>query len=391
MTKCEKRIADFLMRHLIPIAFIIVTVLGVLVRIPLKDFLSPDAEGCLLPWYDEICVNGLSEQVGNYNFPYQLAIYLLTKLPFKPLYAYKLLSCLFDFLLAAACALVVYSCSGKRHFSLLTYCAVLLSPVVILNSAAWSQCDSIYVFFSVCGLYLLMKDKPLFAMCCFGLSLAFKLQAVFVFPGLVILYLMTRRFSALNFLAIPLAMVAISLPMLFVGRSLTELYKVYLWQTVTYPKMVMNYPSLYCLIGSDDYYLLSKPAILFAVTALGVLLFGIAYYRIKMTKENMVMLLFLSAFTCVLFLPAMHERYGYPCEILAWILAFLVPQTALLCIGMQLLTLRTYSFCLFNTPMNLTALAYANIAIYLLYAYILLKEMRRNPEQPGFAAGQRVP
>ena len=30
-----------------------------------------------------------------------------------------------------------------------------------------------------------------------------------------------------------------------------------------------------------------------------------------MTKENTVMLLFLCVFTCVLFLPAMHERYVY--------------------------------------------------------------------------------
>ena len=107
-----------------------------------------------------------------------------------------------------------------------------------------------------------------------------------------------------------------------------------------------------------------------------------------MTRENTVMLLFLSAFTCVLFLPAMHERYGYPYEILAWVLAFLIPQTALLCIGLQLLTLRTYSAYLFGTQINLTALTFGNLILYCLYVYLLLKQMKKNSDDTGIAPGK---
>lgn len=215
-------------------------------------------------------------------------------------------------------------------------------------------------------------------MFCFGLSLAFKLQAVFFFPALVLIYLLKKNFSVVKFLLIPLAVVIVSSPMLLAGRSILELLQVYIGQTVEYSEMAMNYPSFYCLLRANDYGMFSKPAILFAVTGLGALLFYVAYHRVDMTKENMVMLLFLSAFTCVLFLPAMHERYGYPYEILAWILVFLVPKTAPLCVGLQLLSLRTYSCYLFGTEINLTALALANLVIYLSYVFILLKEMRRE-------------
>ena len=390
MTKLEKRIIEYITRHLIPIAFIVVTIIGILIRIPLRHQVSYDASSCLLPWYEEIRNNGLGSQVGDYNFPYQLAIYLLAKLPLKPLYAYKLLSCGFDLLLAVVCALLVFDFTKKWSRTLLVYCTVLLSPVVILNSAAWAQCDSIFVFFSVCGLYLLLKDKPFFSMFCFGLSLAFKLQAVFFLPGLLIMYFMRKDFSIGNFLAIPLAMVVLSLPMVFTGRNLLEVVRIYVSQTNTYPHMTMNYPSLYCIFSANNYDVYSKVAILLTVTALGALFFWIVYHRIEMTRENTVMLLFLSAFTCVLFLPAMHERYGYPYEILAWVLAFLIPETVPLCIGLQLITLRTYSAYLFRTQINLTGLAFGNLAIYLLYVYILLKEMSKYRTglsgQPGHSS-----
>lgn len=376
MTKLEKRIVAYISSHLIPISFLVVTILGILVRIPLRDQISLDASSCLLPWYEEIRNNGLGSQVGNYNFPYQLAIFFMTKLPLKPLYAYKLLSCVFDLLLAVSCSALLFDITKSWSRTLLVYCAVLLSPVVVLNSAEWAQCDSIFVFFSVCGIYLLLKDRPFFAMVCFGLSLAFKLQAVFFFPGLAILYFMRKDFSILHFLAIPLAMILLSLPMVFIGRSLLELVQVYVGQAETYRYMSMNYPSLYCIVGVEQFAGYAKVAVYLTIAALGALFFYIAYHKIPMTKENAVMLLFLSAFTCVLFLPAMHERYGYPYEILAWVLSFLIPRTAPLCIGLQLLTLRTYSVFLFDTQVNLTALAFGNLVVYCLYVHLLLKQMR---------------
>ena len=44
----------------------------------------------------------------------------------------------------------------------------------------------------------------------------------------------------------------------------------------------------------------------------------------------------------------------------------------------MLLSMQTYSQFLFQTEINLTALGYANIAIYFLYLYILLREMKQE-------------
>ena len=177
---------------------------------------------------------------------------------------------------------------------------------------------------------------------------------------------------------IPLTMIVVSLPMVFWGRSLMELLKVYLEQTMTYTQIAMNYPSRFSLIRGASYEVFRDYAILLTITALGLLLVYLSCQKIEMTEKNTVILLFLSAFTCVLLLPAMHERYGYAYEILAWILVFLVPKTLPLCIGLQLLSMQTYSSFLFGTEINLTALGYANIAIYFLYLFILLREMKQE-------------
>ena len=145
--------------------------------------------------------------------------------------------------------------------------------------------------------------------------------------------------------------------------------------------MHINYPSLYSLLDYGPYEGFSEVAILITVTALGMLFYYIAHQSKHVghgDKLDIIIYLFLSAYTCVLFLPAMHERYGYSYEILAWILACLIPKTAPLCIGLQLMTLRTYSQFLFKSPINLTALGYMNIVIYFLYVWILLRELKQE-------------
>lgn len=378
ISSVEVSIIDYIQSHLQCIFLIFITIVGVAIRIPLRHHISGDAQYCLLPWYREILEFGIARQVGNYNLPYQFCIYLFTKLPIKPLYAYKALSCFFDFILAIVCGAIVYELTKKHTRGLMAYSCILISPVVILNSAAWAQCDSIFVAFAMLGIYMLLKDKVAIAMLSFGFSLAFKLQAVFFFPALIILYLL-KRYSVLHTLLIPLTLFAVSLPMTLSGRNLMEVVAIYVNQTHTYPNMVMNYPSFYSVLTANNYAMYSKMAILLTIAILGIQLFYIMYKRIEITKESMINLFFVTVYTCVLFLPSMHERYGYPYEILACILAIVKPKTILLCIGLNLITLRTYSAYLFGARVDLTLLAFLNIIIYCVYIYILLK----NPHTMG--------
>ena len=151
MPNVEKRILQWLEKHLLLLAFAAFSGIALLLRLMLIDFVSGDSTYFLLPWYEQIRQNGLNQQVGNYNFLYQLLIWVMTKLPVEPLHGYKILSVLFDYLLAlgAASVTVQLAKEDKLWKGVAVYAAVLLCPTVFLNSAAWAQCDSIFVFFAV--------------------------------------------------------------------------------------------------------------------------------------------------------------------------------------------------------------------------------------------------
>ena len=72
---------------------------------------------------------------------------------------------------------------------------------------------------------------------------------------------------------------------------------------------------------------------------------------------------------CVIFMPSMHERYGFLYEILALILAVLDAKLIIPAIVLELMSLMTYGAFLVNTEINLQILGWINIGIYLFYIY----------------------
>ena len=57
---------------------------------------------------------------------------------------------------------------------------------------------------------------------------------------------------------------------------------------------------------------------------------------------------FILAYTCVFFLPKMHERYGYLYEILAILIAFVDRKTIIPCVVLNMVSLITYSLYLYG-------------------------------------------
>ena len=116
MTGSERKFFDFIQKNIIFIFLGAVTVCGTLLRAFGMDFQSDDFNSFLNPWWSQIQyggINGLAKQVGNYNIPYQIITYILTLLPFSALHSYKLLSIIFDFVLAVSAAMLVYSSYNK--------------------------------------------------------------------------------------------------------------------------------------------------------------------------------------------------------------------------------------------------------------------------------------
>jgi Gpi18-like mannosyltransferase len=378
----EKRILQWMEKHLMLLAFAAFSGIGLLLRLYLIDFVSGDSTYFLLPWYEQIRQNGLSQQVGNYNFLYQLLIWVMTKLPVEPLHGYKILSVVFDYLLALAAAAVTVRLvkEDKLWKGVAAYAAVLLCPTVFLNSAAWAQCDSIFVFFAVAAVACLLRELYRPAMILLGFAFSFKLQAVFLLPLMLFVYFRKQKFSLLSFLWIPGVMCITSLPAVLFGRNVLEIFAVYAGQSETYPYLAMNYPSVWMLLAqplnSQHYALLKSPAILFTVCVLAILMLVWIRKKLQPYGRNLLYMAFLLCYSCVLFLPAMHERYGYLYEILAIAIACVSPGTVPLCAGLLGVSMCTYGAYLFKIEtIPMVWLTVINLAVYLFYVVTLNRSM----------------
>jgi len=394
MNAYEKKLLEKTDKNLPVLVLILVTVIGLAIRLTLLDIVSNDADIFLLSWYDIIKSNGLYTQVGDYNLLYQFLIWIMTKLPLKPLYAYKTLSCFGNLLLAGSAALLVHRISkeNKARNAVWAYTAIWLYPTVFINSAAWAQCDSLYTAFALLGLYFLDKEQHNRAIIALGISFAFKLQAVFILPVYLFCYYRRRQFSIFRFGLVPVTMIAVTLPLLFWGRNLLDTFFLYFNQTRTWPGMSHNYPSFWnilCLPDNIEQYVSMRfGVLLFTICVLAVLMLVWIQQNRKTTGTDLLLLAFILAYSCVLFLPAMHERYGYLYEMCAILIAVLIPQTIPLCVGLLVISLHIYGYYLFDVPVDHIFLTFVNIGVYLAYVAVIFankKPAAAAPELNGRA------
>jgi Gpi18-like mannosyltransferase len=144
-------------------------------------------EGFLLLWYDKLAAGGfaaLREPFSDYTPPYLYLLFFVTKTAgFLPkIVGIKLLSILFDFLNTFWIYKILRIKFPKGAAPWIGASVFLVLPTVILNSAYWGQCDSIYAFFLLACIFFLMKEQSLLAMTALGISFAIKAQAFFFAP-----------------------------------------------------------------------------------------------------------------------------------------------------------------------------------------------------------------
>ena len=386
MTNLEKKLWDFVVKHKLAMLVIISTVFSLVLRFPMRNFISGDMRESLIPWYDSIKGMGgfkaLSTQVGDYNIPYQTLIALMTYLPLTHVHAYKLLSTLFDFALGAAVAGCVYEITKNGMKSAFAYIATVNLPIVILDSAIWGQCDSIYTFFLVLTLWLLLRKKATAAFISYGFAFAFKLQAIFFLPFLIFYYVWSRRISLWRFFLIPFPLIALSLGGLLQGRSVTDLYTVYFNQTNEITRLSANYPSFWNMLFQDgvtSHYAEMKPYCILAVVILLACIMVWLVRKQHMDAGTQLLTAALMMYACVLFLPAMHERYDFP--VLLFILAacFIFPKVIPTALALLIIDLQTYGYFLFQKePVRLDVLAIPNLLGFVYLTYITAKQVRAS-------------
>lgn len=291
------------------------------------DFLRPWAA-----WYHAHGgLQALGRNVGNYNVPYLVFLALFSYWDVPVLYLIKLLSAVFDLVLAVALSRIVILLTDSEKRGAAVFLIALALPTVFINGSIWGQCDSIYVSLALLGLYFTLDRKPCAGMICLGFSFAFKLQAIFLIP----VFFACMLCGKLKLRHLPLFPAAYALavsPAVLAGKPASDAFLFYI-KTASTVGDGLNYnsPSMYSL---KCFWQVSYPenaARLGVFYALILCVFFALVFLLRRKKIDDRSILFAALLlTCgiPLFLPHMHDRYFFFCDVLTLAVAFVVPWTA---------------------------------------------------------------
>lgn len=397
--------------RLFELVLILALAISAIIRIMLAPYtdISPDYDTYYKMWvetYREVGIwKGLSMTIGDYYVPFNILYAICSLLPCEPWAPLAFASCLCEYVGAMFMykimkhLLVNNGCEERNAVKIASVTAVglLFIPTVIFNGALWKQCDAMYTCFIIIAIYYMIKDKYTTSFIFLGIAFAFKLQAIFVIPAFLIIYMVKKRFTIFQFCWIPAIFLLFGIPAVLAKRGLRATYFMYFMQTQETQSegygMVSYLPNLYNF-GFDDYdYMLNSVAVLM----IGVIFMFAALFMVWANKryvsgvgcdaaaadvkvssvkargadllcgENILYLAIWSAFTCCMFLPGMHERYDYMVIFMLTGYAFALRQKLIPCaIAINVISLITYGHILFKIETIPTyALAIPYLLIYL--------------------------
>ncbi len=366
--------------------------LGIAVRLPLFDFISGDYYHFLSHWMEECRAAGGIGYLGitpsakgastiNYGCMYQYVIVLLYYIPGNDLHLIKIVSVIFDVI----CAITVFRIAlhvteGNVQKSVMAFGAVMLLPTVVLNSAAWAQCDSIYTAFALLSVLHVLKGNNNRVFIYLALGYTFKQQVIFIVPFLIIMWL-KGKVKARYIFWMPIVIILTMIPAMIVGRSFFELLSIYGKQVSTYSMLTMNYPSIFAVVNPDLNIETRKMIIASATVAAIAVLGFIAYYvrnkKFKVTPIFMITLAIFTSMAALYSLPVMHERYGYLPEVLAVVYAITGFKRLSSLVMMQFVSIVTYSKFLFGTAVyEMWLMSLINLAVILFIGFDLYTQMK---------------
>lgn len=299
--------------------FAAILLLALLVRWPFLSHVTLDYQNFLSLWVEHFRQHGgfaaLKDPVGNYNVPYLYLLAFLSYLPIPDLYGIKLFSILFDVLLAYGGYRLVRTLTHNDTAPIAAFAALLLLPTVVLNGACWGQCDSIWAALCVLALTCALEDKPWQSAALLGLAFSFKLQAIFLIPLWLPLWL-CGKVKFRHLWAFPAAFLAAITPALLLGKPLKDILGVYLGQTsdsVSWGILNFNSPSVFSLApyGTEFPPFASKLALLLAFLFMGAVLALLLLHRAQITPAAWLLAAAALTLGIPYFLPYMHERYFY--------------------------------------------------------------------------------
>jgi Gpi18-like mannosyltransferase len=236
--------------------------------------------------------------------------------------------------LAASAVLVyfiVYHLTRQVWRSAIAAGGLFILPTVILNAFVWGQADLFYSVFVLAAVLMSLKNRPYLTVLAFACSIAVKLQGIFLAPFILFL-IFDRQIPWRALLLLPFPYLAAITPPVLLGRPFSEMIGVYFGQASFYHRLSMNAVNLYypLQVAVD----LKAPALAGAVYKIGSIIgllgssaVGLAISLSAMGREKISadLKLKLATFTLTVMpfvLPKMHDRYFFPAELCAYVLAW---------------------------------------------------------------------
>ncbi len=355
-------------------SFLIITAAALALRLYIFNAISSDYTKFLSPWLEEMRllpgVEPITTPIGDYNMPYLYYLFFISRSNIYDLYMIKILSVVFDFVLALGSAKLT-SLFVKNEFAhLLAFFGALFAPTLFLNSAYWGQCDGIYTALSVVALYFALSKRPKASVVFFALAFSFKMQAIFILP--VIIFLVLRHKISLKHLTLfPITFFLTLVPSLLCGRSFYDTFSIYIDQTSSYPYLTLNCPSIWALFSASDFDIFGTAALFIAGAVCLVFVVFVINYKDRLSDT----LLFDAAFILVLlmpfFLPRMHERYFYLAEALS--LIYVLIHKKRLFVSPLILLTGYCVYCAFSFGKNIFSLEFLAIINAAVIIYVIKK------------------
>ena len=334
--------------------------LSLVIRFQIYDYLNGDMV-VLEAWYDHLYLNGwagLSDgSFSNYPPAYLYLLWLSTLLSnwVGRIAALKLIPTLFDLL----STFIIFRMARMRFEDDTPYFAAagfFILPTILYNSTGWGQIDSLYTSFLLVCVYLLLKEKPFWALAAYGMAFSFKSQSIFLLPFLGILFL-KGRIRWYHFLLIPAVYVTLGVPAALIGRSWTSILTIYFGQVGQFRAFSMNAPNLYIFIPNSFYDI-------GLWIGLGIFLIALATWgwvnwraKIALTHRQMMLMAFATLALVPFVLPKMHDRYFYSADVFSYAAVIFAPEMWFVPLLYQLISGLAYSGFLMGTPIQAIMLA----------------------------------
>jgi Gpi18-like mannosyltransferase len=341
---------------------------------------APDLHTFLYPWIDHILsagrIKAFAVPFSNYTPPYLYLLSAASLVTTNPLAIVKSLA----LLSVIAAAFAVRRLIGRRPFANEAALLAVLLPSVLANAAIYGQCDGYWVAACVMATVSAADARPRAMLVWFGLGLAFKLQAIFLAPFVLVMLL--RHRSRLIEWPLPLAIYALAmLPAWLAGWPAADLATIYLRQGA-YFNTIGTAPGPWAVVAAFH---AREPMAIFALGYAAAMIAVVAYVAVfarrRLDPMMTMRIALLSAMMIPYLLPKMHERYWLLADLLSFAIAVIARdrRSVQVFVACQLAS----TIAIFGSMFDFLHVVAASAVPATVAIALLLLQLRADPAQAG--------